>query len=412
MPKLNLRTAQRIKIAGVEALKIKGPGFSWERSYFNPASLFAANEQGVWYDPSDLTTMFQDNLGATPVTAAGQTVGLLLDKSRGLTLGSEMVINGTFDVDTSGWTAVATTLFSINGQLSFSSTQVTSSEARQTLTVMPGRSYEVRGNLISGTGRFRVSDGGVNNNHLIANSPITGPISIKRVFTPTTTTVVVRMMVENANATTVWDNISVRELPGNHATQGTLAARPFLRQTAGGLYYLEFDGTDDFLVTKTITPGIDKAQVFAGVRKLSDAAQSILYETSSNASTNNGALSGAAPWTAPDSYLTLIRGTTFTQVAAPGFSAPTTNIFASLGDISASPFLRLRINGVQQGQSLSSVGTGNFLAYPLYIGRRDGTTLPFNGHIYSLIVRFGANLDTPTIQQTEAWVAGKTGVTI
>ena len=24
---------------------------------FSPASLFAANEPGVWYDPSDLTTM-------------------------------------------------------------------------------------------------------------------------------------------------------------------------------------------------------------------------------------------------------------------------------------------------------------------------------------------------------------------
>ena len=32
---------------------------------------------------------------------------------------------------------------------------------------------------------------------------------------------------------------------GNHATQGTVAKRPILRQTAGGLYYLEFDGVDD-----------------------------------------------------------------------------------------------------------------------------------------------------------------------
>ena len=48
---------------------------------FTPASLFAAGEQGVWYDPSDLTTLYQDAAGTTPVTAVEQPVGLVLDKS-------------------------------------------------------------------------------------------------------------------------------------------------------------------------------------------------------------------------------------------------------------------------------------------------------------------------------------------
>lgn len=50
---------------------------------FSPLSLFVANRaaQGVWFDPSDFSTMFQDNLGATPVTATTQSVGLILDKS-------------------------------------------------------------------------------------------------------------------------------------------------------------------------------------------------------------------------------------------------------------------------------------------------------------------------------------------
>ena len=50
-------------------------------------ALFANSEVGAWYDPSDLTTMFQDRAGTTPVTADGQTVGLILDKSKGLVLG-------------------------------------------------------------------------------------------------------------------------------------------------------------------------------------------------------------------------------------------------------------------------------------------------------------------------------------
>lgn len=47
----------------------------------NPLILFSNGEQGAWYDPSDLSTLFQDAAGITPVTAAGQPVGLMLDKS-------------------------------------------------------------------------------------------------------------------------------------------------------------------------------------------------------------------------------------------------------------------------------------------------------------------------------------------
>lgn len=50
-------------------------------SAYNPLSLFAAGEQGVWYDPSDMSTLFQDAAGTIPVTTAGQPVGLMLDKS-------------------------------------------------------------------------------------------------------------------------------------------------------------------------------------------------------------------------------------------------------------------------------------------------------------------------------------------
>jgi len=48
---------------------------------FSPSSLFAASEPGVWYDPSDLTTLFTDTAGTTPVTTPGQTVARMNDKS-------------------------------------------------------------------------------------------------------------------------------------------------------------------------------------------------------------------------------------------------------------------------------------------------------------------------------------------
>lgn len=43
--------------------------------------LFSGSEPGAWYDPSDLSTLFQDSAGSTPVTAVEQPVGRMLDKS-------------------------------------------------------------------------------------------------------------------------------------------------------------------------------------------------------------------------------------------------------------------------------------------------------------------------------------------
>ena len=45
------------------------------------AKLFANNEQGFFYDPNDLSTMYQNATGTVPVTAVGQPVGRILDKS-------------------------------------------------------------------------------------------------------------------------------------------------------------------------------------------------------------------------------------------------------------------------------------------------------------------------------------------
>jgi hypothetical protein len=47
---------------------------------FSPSALFANGEQGAWYDPSDLTTLFQNSDGTTAV-AVGDPVGYLGDKS-------------------------------------------------------------------------------------------------------------------------------------------------------------------------------------------------------------------------------------------------------------------------------------------------------------------------------------------
>jgi hypothetical protein len=46
----------------------------------NPAALFALGEAGAWYDPSDLSTLWQDTAGTVPAVV-GDPVGRIDDKS-------------------------------------------------------------------------------------------------------------------------------------------------------------------------------------------------------------------------------------------------------------------------------------------------------------------------------------------
>ena len=47
---------------------------------FSPLSLFTGGRQGLWYDPSDLTALFQNTNGTTAVTTDNDVVGYITDK--------------------------------------------------------------------------------------------------------------------------------------------------------------------------------------------------------------------------------------------------------------------------------------------------------------------------------------------
>jgi hypothetical protein len=178
-------------------------------------------------------------------------------------------------------------------------------------------------------------------------------------------------------------------------------------------YYLSYDGSDDFLVSAaTINPGaVDKAQVFAGVRKLSDVALGALVESSANSSSSDGALNIFAPAvSSTSSYGAGSRGTINRFIQASGFLAPISNVVSNISDISGDSLI-LRVNGTQVASSTADQGTGNYLSYLHYIGRRGGTSVPFNGRIYQMITRFGPNLTSDVITQSEAFVAQRTGFT-
>jgi lysophospholipase L1-like esterase len=62
-------------------------------SGFSPSTLFANGEKGAWHDPSDFSSLFQDTGGTSAVTAVGQTVKRINDKSG----------NGVNITNSTGW---------------------------------------------------------------------------------------------------------------------------------------------------------------------------------------------------------------------------------------------------------------------------------------------------------------------
>ena len=479
---------------------------------FSPASLFAQGEQGVWYDPSDFSTMFQGSAGTTPVTAVEQPVGLLLDKSQGLALGPELVTNGTFDANVTGWTASrGSTVTWQSGTLRVTNgvTQ-TSGTVDQAITTEANAWYVLTATMTAtnGTnGRIRAATAvGLTGTLLAGNDSVTSGQTVTLYFAATGTTTYITLGVFGGTVSVTYcdfDNVTVKKIAGNHATQATSASRPVLSArvnqllatatlstqsvttlaatytlafsgtgtvtatgtnigvysagsnslvcTAGTLtltvvgsvtsadlrvtntgvglpayqavvtstnydttgfpLYLRFDGTDDFLLTGTITAGTNKVQVFSGVRKLSDTATGAVTELSVSLDVNNGAFALIAPANSgATSYAFTSKGTSPARapvVNSVFAAAPNTSVLTGLGDI-AGDISTLRRNGSVFDTNTADQGTGNYLAYPLYIGRRGTSTLPFNGNLYSLIIRFGANLDATTISNTETYVNGKT----
>lgn len=151
--------------------------------------------------------------------------------------------------------------------------------------------------------------------------------------------------------------------------------------------------------------------VFAGVRKLSDAALGMITELSASVGANNGSfyLVGPSGGSQAD-YSFVNKGTASAGAGSSGYAAPVTNTLIGLGNISGD-LATLRVNGAQVGTNSADQGTGNYGNYPLYIGRRNNASLPFNGQMYSMII-VGKAVTAGELSSTEKFVASKTGVTL
>lgn len=201
------------------------------------SKLFANNEQGFFYDPNDLSTMYQDAAGAVPVTAVGQSVGLMLDKSKGLTFGAEKVINGNFDTDLSGWANTTNSFVWDNGKAVSTGVQ---GDLTQDAGGVVGKWYKCSFTL-SAAVRAGAYVSFCGNDLSYFNRE--GSYSI--ITLCSSPTKFARFRVFAGDGVTI-DNVSIKELAGNHAYQTVSAMRPLL---VAAPQRLDYDAVDDKLTT-------------------------------------------------------------------------------------------------------------------------------------------------------------------
>jgi hypothetical protein len=381
--------------------------------------LFANGEQGFFYDPNDLSTMFQDAAGTIPVTAVGQPVGLLLDKSKGLVFGGELNSN-TFNTNLAGWgVGTASSVILENGEAKVTLGGAINSSANNWFKLdgvyALGKRYTVSFDATHVSGGDLQAGFGY-----IAGLTVTsaqGATKQRYTFTSSgfAASGVGLLAFGATTAGSVWkiDNVSVKEVLGNHAYQTTSASRPILRKNAvTGANYLEFDGSDDFLQTSNINfTATDKVSLFAGVRKLSDASIGSVFGLSSAPISASGVFEVYAPQAAGSEGVAYYSRGASTRLAilAQGLKAPVGFILSAQTDIANNTVI-CKINQSLAGAG-GNLGGGSFSNNPLFIGRRAGTSLPFNGHIYGLIGVGKLTSDSETIA-IEKELAKRIGVTL
>lgn len=405
------------------------------------AGLFANGEQGAWYDPSDLSTLFQEAYGTTPVTAVGQPVGLILDKSKRVIFKitkADLLDNAKWTgyTNVSGGTPTAVQLADGTVRITRNSTDtyVGFAPRANAYSLPPGCvvhfKYSVKSNTnnaisFSGEPYYKWRD--VNPGWFGA-IPNTSALTINTVAINYTAAPITThsygwapdlfgfYMMGPGHAADEYIDVFDFEITAYAPAARQLAAtsRPTLQQDSSGKYYLSFDGVDDYLSTGSIDfTATDKMTVLAGLRKLSDAAAGILFELSADRNTNNGTFSMSAPAGGGNQYLFASKGTIDTAWAnVPPYTYPTPHqaVLTGLGSISGDQSI-LRVNGTQAAQSTADQGSGKYGNYPLYIGRRGGASLPFKGRLYGLIVR-GAATDDLHLTHAEKYLAYKSGVSL
>lgn len=419
---------------------------------WSPAFLFLAGEQGAWYDPSDMTTLFQDAAGTTPVTAVEQPVGLMLDKSgrgnhamqststkRPVLSARVNLLTKTEDISTADWSKLGTsapnadTLLELAGSGVHRVSQSKNVPATKcclyaefypagrsscSLSVYDDSAGTTRANAvfsISGTGAV-ISGGDVLNKiSLLPDGWYGCYIESASAFSGGNVTVNIGVTDGAAQSYTgdATKGVRVRKVDFRPVNTGVnLPAYQRVNtatdyDTQGFPTYLKFDGIDDALQTNSIDfTATDKMTTWVGYRFSNLAGYDTLLDGGVSTA---GTISLFSTSGRVENYLGSTSGYAYEN---PSPSTLTSRVQSCSFDL-AKPSITTQIVPRVNGAAVSTAVTGSygtaasFSAQTYCIGSLKNSTFYMQGNLYGLIVR-GAQSTAAQIESTEQWVNGKT----
>jgi hypothetical protein len=390
---------------------------------FPPESLGSNGVSVLWFDPSDLSTMFQDVEATTPVTAPEQPVALWLDKGKGV--GPNLITNSTFDNGVGGWTAIQPSTILSHGEdgtLVFTRTEPTGAGGVvHYFPTVAGRYYRLTATLVSST---NFEDEGVMLRGGSTVAPIyhifDAPGTASSVFKADGSSSVIYL--RGTLGVNTWDNAEAREILGNHATQSVAPKRPTY-QAGEGLHWLAFDGVDDFLSANAHPFSFIGGVTFAvGYQKIGNNGE---YETFLSAGATGSSTFNLAKTLAFQHARTGTTANLATDVWSPSGVKATVPLAPGINHVATwnianwsthkSSGSEIRLNGVSSG--IVAYGTANPAAInqgPLFIGVYDPLALAssfYKGRMYGLVAR-NTQSTLKEIKSIEKYLAEKTGVTV
>lgn len=211
------------------------------------------------------------------------------------------------------------------------------------------------------------------------------------------------LMRSSATGSKVFTNISVRELPGIHASQPTSGFQPYLRQS-GGVNSWQFDGVDDRLSLSAVPFQMadDHFVVAGAAQSVTSSARPVFANSGTTARVCQLQFFDGVP----QAVWVDDAGTNRTPVGAsvaPGSSVVLSGVKRGATD------KILRQDGVQRQNNTLAVGAAT--ATGAEIGARSAGSQFFSGHIHGVILDKGAISDAELLT-LEKFIASLQGRSI
>lgn len=380
---------------------------------WSPLALWpdGVNSPGMWISPSTLPASFNDSTGGVPVATPGTVadsanpVGLALDIRSG-TPGPELVVNGDFAAGDTGWT------LEFGWSVSGGQATMTNSSSIQVIYqsgLTAWKTYLASVTVASvSAGGFNFYCGGNRFTEINLNSAGT--------YTAILTCGVNGLMGIGANGpgtTGSIDNISFKEIPGNHMLRATAAAQPLESARVNLLVATATLSTQSVTVT-----AIPHTITFSGGGTVTASGAYV------------GALTSGQTFTPTAGTLTLtVAGSVTSAMLNRGSTALTYQPVVSASSYSATGITPWQLyDGVDDGMATGNVPAGTFIDGMdcMIAVRRDsgsvsitglyksaGDSSKYFGEVWSgLTHACFAGVGTPTVWVDGIQLAGGTSVNV